>query len=286
MMNKILTYTLFILAFILIISLYGLLISIFPRRYVTDIRPSDIGLKYENVTLTTSDNIKLKAWFIPNNKTNNAIIVCHGYPFDKGNVLGFAPFLHKNYNLLFFDFRAMGESEGKYTTVGYKETEDLKAAIRYLKDKNMENIGAIGFSLGAATILMTKSPDIKAIVADSSYANLDLMINAVYRQFFFLKHPFTFTTKLLAKLTLKIDTSNISPEKAIKDIQTPILLIHGEKDSQIKVENSYRLNEANPKAELWIIKDADHGQAHFIKEEEYETKVLDFFDKHLNKTIK
>ena len=286
MMNKILIYALFIITFILTISIYGLLISIFPRRHVTEIKPSDIGLKYEDVTLTTSDNIKLKAWFIPNNKTKNAIIVCHGYPFDKGNVLGFAPFLHKNYNLLFFDFRAMGQSEGKYTTIGYKETEDLKAAVQYLKDKNIKNTGAIGFSLGAATILMAQSKDIKAIVADSPYANLNLMINALYRQFFFLKYPFTALTKILAKLIMGIDTSNISPEKAIKDIEAPILLIHGEKDTQIKVENSYLLKKANPEAELWIVKNADHGQAHNIKKEEYETKVLNFFNKHLNKTIK
>ena len=284
MINKILIYTIFIIAFILFLSLYGILVSIFPRRHITDIKPSDLGLKYQEITLTTSDNIKLSAWFIPNNKTNNAIIICHGYPFDKGNVLSFATFLHKHYNLLFFDFRAMGASKGKYTTVGYKEVEDLKAAIKYLKNKNIENIGALGFSLGAATILMAKSPDIKAIVADSSYANLNLMINSLYRQFFFLKYPFTSLTKLLAKIILKIDPKDVSPEKAIKDLETPILLIHGQKDSQIKVENSYRLKKANPKAELWIIENADHGESHAIKKDEYETKVLNFFNKHLNKT--
>lgn len=284
MMKKILIYIIGIIVFVLIISIYGIFISLFPRRHITDIKPSDLGLKYEEVTLKTSDNIKLKAWFIPNNKTKNAIIVCHGYPFDKGNVLGFATFLHKDYNLLFFDFRAMGESQGKYTTVGYKEVEDLKAAVRYLKDKEIKDIGALGFSLGAAVIIMTNSDDIKAIVADSSYANLDLMINALYRQFFFLKYPFTYITRLLAKLIIGIDTSKVSPEKAIKGIKTPILLIHGEKDSQISVENSYLLRKANPKAELWVIEEADHGEAHYLRKEEYETKVLDFFNKHLNKT--
>jgi dipeptidyl aminopeptidase/acylaminoacyl peptidase len=281
MMNKVLVYTIGIIAFILILSIYGLLISIFPRRHITDIKPSDLGLKYEEITLQTSDNIKLKAWFIPNNKTKNAIIICHGYPFDKGNVLSFATFLHNDYNLLFFDFRAMGESEGKYTTVGYKEVEDLKAAVNYLKNKNIKNIGALGFSLGAATIIMANSKDIKAIVADSSYANLDLMINSLYRQFFFLKYPFTYTTKLLARLIIKIDTKEVSPEKAIKQTTTPILLIHGKKDSQIPVENSYRLNKANLNTELWIIEEADHGQAHYLRKEEYEKKVLDFFNENL-----
>jgi fermentation-respiration switch protein FrsA (DUF1100 family) len=281
MIKKILIYAIWIILFIIIISLYGLLMSIFPRRYVTDVKPSNLGLKYEEVTLKTADNIKLSGWFIPNNKSKDAIIVCHGYPFDKGNVLSYASFLHENYNLLFFDFRAMGESEGKYTTAGYKEVEDVKSAVEYLKSKGMRNIGALGFSLGGATILMTKSDDIKAIVADSSYANLDLMINALYRQFFFLKYPFVAATKLFAKLILRIDTSNVSPEKAIKEINAPILLIHGGKDSQIPVENSYLLKKANPKAELWIIEGADHGEAHYVKEKEYEKKVVSFFNKHL-----
>jgi len=283
MMKKIFIYVIWIIVFIIIISLYGILISIFPRRYVTDIKPSDIGLKYEEVTLKTADNIKIKAWFIANNKTKNAVIVCHGYPFDKGNVFSFASFLHKDYNLLFFDFRAMGESEGKYTTVGYKEVEDLKAAVKYLKENGMENVGALGFSLGGATILMAKSDDIKAIVADSSYANLDLMVDSLYRQFFFFKYPFVLTTRVLAKLILKIDTKNVSPEIAIRDIKVPVLLIHGKKDSQISVKNSYLLHKANPKAELWVVEGADHGEAHYVREKEYEKKVLEFFNKYLNK---
>lgn len=281
MIKKTLAYIAGIIIFILLISFYGLLISIFPKRHITDIKPSDLNLRYKNITLKTSDSIRLKGWFIPNNKTKKAVIVCHGYPFDKGNVLSFAPFLHEKYNLFFFDFRAMGESEGRYTTVGYNEVKDLEAAVSWMKKQGMEDIGAIGFSLGAATIMMAKSDDIKAIVSDSSYANLDLMIDTLYRQFFFLRYPFTITTRLMAKLVLKIDTSKISPETAIKDIRNPILLIHGKKDSQIRVENAYRLQKANPKAELWVIEEAGHGQAHYLRKEKYEKKVLDFFGKNL-----
>jgi len=281
MIKKIVIYSIFIILFIVIVALYGILISVFPRRHVTAIKPSDIGLKYENVTLKTSDNINLKAWFIPNNRTKNAIIVCHGYPFDKGNILSYTSFLHKEYNLLFFDFRAMGESLGKHTTIGYKEVEDVKAAISYLKKREIKRIGAIGFSLGAATILMTKSKDIKAIVADSSYASLDLMINALYKQFFFLKYPFVAATKIFTKLILKIDTAELSPEGAIKEIKTPVLLIHGERDNQISVENSYLLHKANPKTELWIVEGANHGEAYYLKGEEYEKRVLEFFSHHL-----
>ncbi len=282
MIKKIIIYALWIMIFIIILSLYGLLISIFPRRFVTNIKPSDIGLEFEEVTFKTEDNIQLKGWFIPNNKTKNAVIVGHGYPFDKGNVLSYASFLHENYNLLFFDFRAMGESGGKYTTAGYNEVEDVKAAVAYLKENGIKNIGGLGFSLGGATILMTKSEDIKAIVADSSYANLDLMVNSLYRQFFFFRHPFVLTTRVLAKLILGMNTKKVSPEIAINESKVPILLSHGKKDSQISVENAYLLKKANPEAELWIVEEADHGEAHFVKEKEYEKRVLNFFDKHLN----
>lgn len=282
-MNKLLITLIAILIWIFIISIYGFYIAVHPRKYVSNITPSSFRLDYENVTFKTRDNIKLKGWFIPSKKTNKTIIIAHGYPFDKGNVLGYAEFLHKNYSLLFFDFRAMGESEGKFTSVGYCEKEDLLAAIKYLKNRGIKDIAAIGFSLGAAVILMTNSPDIKAIVADSSYANIDMMVKAMYRQFFIFKYPFVYLTKLIAKLFLGIDTSKVSPLKEIKKIKVPVLLIHGEKDSQINVKNSILLHEANPKTQLWIVKNADHGEAHAIVKEEYEDKILKFFNKHFSK---
>ncbi len=283
MINKLLFITISIIFIIIFISFYTVYISTHPRKYISAAKPSDFNLEYEQVTLKTKDNITLKGWFIPSNYSNSAIIVAHGYPFDKGNVLGFAPFLHKHYNLLFFDFRYLGESEGKFTSVGFHEKKDMQAAVQYLKEKDIENIGAIGFSLGASAIIMDNNKDIKAIVADSPYAELDLMVNDMYRPFFFLKYPFIWTTKLFAKLLYNIDINSVSPKNAIKYAQAPILLIHGEKDSQISVKHSILLHEANPDTELWIIENADHGQAHALKTKEYEKKVLEFFDKHLLK---
>lgn len=61
--------------------------------------------------------------------------------------------LKEGYNVLVFDFRAHGKSEGgKYTTVGDKELLDVKAAVEWLKKTHPERadkIGLIGFSMGA-----------------------------------------------------------------------------------------------------------------------------------------
>jgi len=264
------------------VSAYAFYISVCPRRFISGINPSLFGLKYEKVNFKTEDGITLKGWFIPKEGKKTTIIVCHGYPFDKGNILPSSLFLRREYNLFLFDFRAMGESEGRYTTVGYHEKKDLLAAVDYLKSREIEKIGALGFSLGGAVIIMAHSPDIKAIVSDSSYATLDLMIHSLFRHYHFLRYPFVFTVKSLSRLVLKFDTSSVSPVATIKQVKTPLLLIHGERDSQIPVKNAYLLHGAAPKSELWIVPGADHGEAQALEPMKYEKKVLEFFKKNLS----
>ena len=148
----------FIVISVIIIGLaiINFFLAIHPPKMGSNRDPSSLNIEYESVSFQTADGLTLKGWFIPHKdkKSDAVIIVGHGYPFSKSDVLSFAPFLHKHYNLLFFDFRYFGESEGRYTTVGWKEQEDVLAALSYLKtrtDINKEKIGAIGFSLSAST---------------------------------------------------------------------------------------------------------------------------------------
>ena len=167
-----------------------------------------------------------------------------------------------------------------------KEQKDVKAAVNYLKsrgDVDSEKIGALGFSLSASTFLITDT-DIKAIVAESPYANLDAMISQSYKIFpGFTKIPFVWITRSLAKIVFGMNTEDISPENSIQNLNVPVLLIHGEKDSQIPVENSKKIYELSNKniTELWLVENADHGQVHYLNSEEYEKKILKFFQKHL-----
>lgn len=105
------------------------------------------------------------------------IILLHGYPADKGDILPSLAFLNERYNLFLFDFRYLGQSEGLYSTAGAKETDDLASAIEYLKSRGVEEVGVWGFSMGGAVALMSikKIPEIKAVVSEASYANLGLM---------------------------------------------------------------------------------------------------------------
>jgi uncharacterized protein len=265
---------------IVLFSLFVFYISIKPEKWPVLYTPDSFNLRYENITFETTDGLRLKGWFV-HGSGNKTIIVMHGYPTNKADVLPFSMFLLKKFNVLLFDFRSFGESEGTYTTAGYKEVKDLDAAVSFLKTRNdSEKIGALGFSLGASVAIMSSNPKIQAIVADSPYSNLNNMIESMYRHFFVFKHPFVYLTRLYSKIFFGVDTKDVNAEEKIKHIDN-ILIIHGKNDKQIPVKESYTLHNANNKAELWIVNNAGHGEIYAFNKEEYESRVLDFFEKHL-----
>ena len=90
--------------------------SIHPPKIITDLIPSDLGLKYEEVSFKSADGIKLSGWLMPNNKTKAAIIVMHGYPADKANLLPTAEFLSKDFNV----FLKYKKIVIKYKNINYR----------------------------------------------------------------------------------------------------------------------------------------------------------------------
>jgi uncharacterized protein len=268
--------------FFVIFTLFGFYISVRPPRIYSSFEPGHFGTPFETVTLKTSDGLNLKGWFIPQPNSDKAVVALHGYPADKGDILPALLFLHADFNLLFFDFRYFGESEGFYTTAGAKEVQDLLAALQFLKEHGFQKIGVWGFSLGGAVALMTakESHDIKAIVSESSYAELSLMARETYRLFFFLKNPLAYLTGLWAKLILGVDINEVSPAKKIKNSRVPVLLIHSTTDDVIPFSHAQILKEAlagNPQAEFWFKPGLSHGELG----REHEIRISAFFQKHL-----
>ncbi|MCH8011065.1 MAG: alpha/beta fold hydrolase [Candidatus Marinimicrobia bacterium] len=271
-----------ILSFVLLLSLFGFYSSIRPPKIISNISPADLDLVYEEVSFITNDGIILNGWFIPNIKNEaKTLILLHGYPADKGDILPSLSFLNSEFNLLLFDFRSMGESEGKISTVGARETEDLLTAIRFLKDRGIEEVGVWGFSLGGAVAMMTckKAPEIKAIVSESSYARLDLMTQELYR-IPGLKYPLGYLTGVWSKIFLGISIRKVSPVESIMGLEIPILVIHSKNDQVIPFEHALLIQETlrdNPNADFWFEENLFHGQL----AEDYNKRILKFFKENL-----
>jgi len=265
---------LIICGIIIVISVLQFLLSIHPPKHVSTNKPE----KYENVSFKTEDGLTIRGWLLESKNASSTIIIGHGYPFDKGNILPVVEYLYPKYNLLLYDHRFFGESDGKISTVGAKETKDVQAAIEYVKEHKKGKIALYGFSLSASAMLMSK-PDVDAIIADSPYANLENMAKQVYFIFGPLNYPFVWTTNILATIFIGINPKDISPAEAVKEINVPILLIHGDRDTEINVKNSFQIKKNNDKIDLWIIEGANHLQA--TGTDEYRTRISEFLRKHI-----
>ncbi len=277
-----------VLIFILwvfLLSLYGFLTSVYPGKYISEETPGNYGWDYEEVGLTTADNFKIKGWYVPAaNKTNSTIIVLHGYPFDKGNILSVTPFLHKDFNLFLIDLRGFGESQPTYTSFGHREKKDVQAAVDFAKkEKGQTNIGIYGFSMGGAVAIISaaNNNDIKAVVSDSAYAEISEMARAKYGNLGVLNDILGFVTKIIGSVWFRTAPSSVSPISHISNVKAPILLIHGENDTQIPIEEAYKLKKANQKTELWVPKGLDHTDAHAELKDAYESRILEFFKANL-----
>jgi dipeptidyl aminopeptidase/acylaminoacyl peptidase len=269
--------------FFLFASLWGFYISVKPPKIVSSITPKDLGLRYEEVSFLTQDKVTLRGWLVrhPNAAGVKTVVALHGYPADKGNILPVIAFLSERYNLLLFDFRYLGASEGRYSTIGANETRDLESAIDFLKSRGVREIGVWGFSMGAAVALMAAPniPEIKAVVSESSYAQLDLMAPLLF-QFPLLRHPLAWLTGLWARLFLGINLKKVSPKDSAKNLKIPVLIVHSKRDNLIPFDHAKLLQEAlkgNRKAEFWFHENFLHGQL----AADYHKRIGDFFAANL-----
>jgi len=278
----ILRIVLILISILIVTSLWGFYISIRPPKILSSITPRDLKMGYQDVSFKTADGLTLRGWYIPcANTTGKTVILLHGYPADKGNILPPLAFLHEDFNLFLFDFRYLGESAGSYSTAGAKEVEDLLAAIQFLKGRGITEVGVWGFSMGGAVALMAieKASEIRAVISESSYANLGDMAFELFR-IPLLNYPMAYLVRLWAKLFLGIDLRDVAPAERVRDTTIPILLIHSSADDVIPFSHGQALRQAlakNPNAEFWFTAGIVHGQLG----SDYQSRIRDFFLKHM-----
>lgn len=260
-----------------------------PARNVAGGTPADYGLPYDRVAFTSRDGIVLRGWFVAAPAPRATLVFCHGHAGSKAPDLQYVPWLReRGYNVLLFDFRAHGESDGKATSLVYQEREDLLAAIAYLRGRGIPQVGLMGFSMGAAVALATAplSDAVRAVIADSGFAELRTIVrngleNADMPRF--LAEPLSSLILWTAGHRLGCPLPESDPLCRVGRIAPrPLLIIHGGQDRDVPVSEAYRLYQAaaEPK-ELWVVGTATHRNADQVCPQEYVNRVLAFFDRWL-----
>jgi len=181
-----------------------------PSRVVTGLPPTELGGR--NLTFQSGAGTTLSGWFFPGISDRGAILLLHPIRSNKRDMLPRARFLiHEGFSVLLVDLQAHGESSGKRITFGYREAKDVEAAIKKLKDLAPgEKIGAVGVSLGAASLLFSgEHNSFSAIVFESLYSTIDEAVTN--RLKIYLGSPGSLLTPLLlSQLNWKL---GIPPDK-------------------------------------------------------------------------
>lgn len=266
---------------ILSLSLIGFYLALRPARFISNVTPEQFGAKYEAVSFTTSDGIVIKGWFVPSEKSHaKTIILLHGYPADKGDILPTRIFLHTNYNLLFIDFRYLGESGGHFSTIGSDEVRDIRAALDYLHTRGIHETAVWGLSMGGAAALLAikDAPEIKALIAESPYARMDWLANKRY-PIPGLNWVIGQLFRLWGMVFLQMDINKVQPMQAAADIKIPLLLLYSSNDELITYQHALAMQEAvknNRHVEI-IIYD---GKRHSEPADDYQQLVSEFLAKY------
>jgi len=208
--------------------------------------------------------------------------VAHGYG-DKRPEEFYALFATHGYGVIAWDFRAHGKSEGEFSSLGYYEILDAKAALDFvLAQPGVGHVGAWGGSMGAVTMIRATAhyPEIEALVADSPFATLqdemDLRV-----PFPIMRSLIRFFAERKSGVTLNLvrpvdDTALISPR--------PVFIIQGMADGMVSLDSAQRLYDAagEPRHALrWVENVVPHLNMYAYYKTRYTKRVIKFFDEYL-----
>ena len=256
--------------------------------------PASVGLFCEDISFASRDDrVVLKGWYIAGDGDLALVIVCGGFQNRVDNVVGTLDLAHdlvrKGYNLLLFDLRGRGESEGEGRSLSNIE-RDIGGAVDYLKNRGYQAnaIGIIGFCSGAASSCIFASQEkVGALVLDGCFASVRGMVYGQATQRGiprFLLNFFLPGLELVAKTMYGYDAVN--PIDVVAEVPCPIFFIHEEYDYLISLEDNLQLYRAsrNPANLLWEVRGAAHSQGYKTNPSEYTKRIHEFFTTAFYKT--
>ncbi|MDR2522520.1 MAG: alpha/beta hydrolase [Synergistaceae bacterium] len=143
--------------------------------------PAALGLSFEDVTLTTSDNVRLHGWYVPANEKNSRaeLLFFHGNAGNISNRLDSIEIFHNlGLSVFIFDYRGYGQSGGRPSVAG--TALDARAAWQWLTEEKKIPPGKVvvfGRSLGGAIAMELMRSEVPgALILESTFSSLSEMV--------------------------------------------------------------------------------------------------------------
>jgi fermentation-respiration switch protein FrsA (DUF1100 family) len=240
--------------------------------------PSDVGLAYERLRLSSASGARIEAWFIPAEPDRiptadqgpggrGTALFCHGNAGNLGHRLETALILHRlGMNVLLFDYQGYGESEGRPTEAG--TYADARACWDWLLTERGERPGRVvimGRSLGgavAAQLAETVRP--AGLVLESTFTSIPDMGARLY--------PFL-PVRTLSRF--RYDTRSRLP--VLARMELPVLFIHSPEDEIVPFALGRELYEHYQGPKVFQELQGGHNEGFLLSGPVYDDALQRFF---------
>ena len=234
-----------------------------------------------------SEALQLAAWFIPVEAPQGVIVLVHGKDCCRGDELNTntyelaKAFRTQGFSTLLIDLRGHGQSDSARMTYGLHECDDVLGAIDWLVERgySAERIGLFGASMGGACAIAAaaKTPNIGAIVTDSTYSDFADMMRRKFRKLSGMPTLFLPGALAIGRLLLRADFRDNRPaQDALLLADRPMLVIHSDADQFVPLDHAQSLATAG-NAQLWITRGDHHMASYRTDPEDYRRRVTQFF---------
>lgn len=242
------------------------------------------ALEKKEYTVEGNEGYILHVELLRNPKQSDKyVIISHGYTDTRYGALKYAKmYLDLGYNCIIYDLRGHGDNASTFTTYGILESKDLIHLIEDTRNRyEVSVLGLHGESLGAASTItaLQYKPDVDFVVADCGFSDIENVLRLGYKNAGvpdFLVDLADIGSRLRYHYAIK----DMRPIDALKDNTIPILFIHGEEDTFILPDNSYRMyDETKGIREIHTIPKAGHAFSAIVNPELYRRYLSDFLTK-------
>ncbi|ARF17409.1 alpha/beta hydrolase [Sporosarcina ureae] len=245
--------------------------------------------EFEEMHMPSRDGVDLTGYYLAAKQpTDKLVILTHGY-LGRAKQMGlYGQYYHEElgHNIFMPNARGHGKSGGDYYGFGWPDRLDVMDWTELLVEEMGTQTQVIyhGLSMGAATVLMASGENlpkqVKAIIADSPYQSVyQLFAYQLDRMFHLPAFPLLDNMSLLTSARAGYSLKEADALSAVQRATVPILYIHGNADTFVPTEMTKELYEKTKSdAELFLVDDANHGEAFVMEQEEYKRKVDEFLE--------
>ena len=236
---------------------------------------------FQTVILKTNDGLKLEAWYIPVDSARGTVCLFHGHGGTKSGVyVESEAFRKMGYNTLLLDFRAHGNSEGNTCTIGYDESEDVKLAYDFIKNKGEQHIILWGISMGAAAVSKSISDfDItpSKVILEMPFGSIVKAGEGRIKMMHLPPEPLATLLTFWGGVEHGFWAFNMKPTAYVKKIKCPVLLQWGLNDPRVSREEIDAIYNNIPSAKkLVVYQSCGHESLCKVETEKWKTEVSNF----------